>query len=315
MTQLNQPDTGDPPGAVDSLDDIDSVDESQPDADSGITDSTDDTEEEDQGEEEPDESEAPAAQAAAQPKTVGQGDYVIGAGDCLYSVAFEHGFLWKTLWDLPQNADLKQQRKDPALLLEGDQIFIPPIKPKKQSAGSDAQYRYRLKGVPAKLRLKVVEEVPKHSSPPPPAADPSSDTLHVTAEDPVVETQFETKPRANAQYQLIVGAATFTGSTDGDGILEHDIPPNAREGKLIIEAGTPQQMVVPLNLGQLGPLGEISGIKQRLANLGFDCGDTSPQVDDTFAAALAAYQETAGLDVNGKLDDATRSAIESSHGA
>ena len=31
-------------------------------------------------------------------------DYVAKAGDCLTSIAFEHGFDWKTLWNHPNNA-------------------------------------------------------------------------------------------------------------------------------------------------------------------------------------------------------------------
>src|SRR5580698_7288211 len=44
------------------------------------------------------------------PSPVGQGNYVVQPGDCMDSIAFGTGFLWTTLWDLPDNADLKSQR-------------------------------------------------------------------------------------------------------------------------------------------------------------------------------------------------------------
>lgn len=172
-----------------------------------------------------------------------------------------------------------------------------------------------MKGVPAKLRLRLLDHVAKDAPVPPPPPAPGGEELHVQVHDPVLDPQFEFKPRANAPYRLIIDAVSFEGTTDAQGILERAIAPNAREGTLIVDPGTPRQLLIQLRLGQLGPLTEISGVKQRLANLGFDCGDDSPQAHDAFAAAVAAFQESAGLPISGELDDSTRSAIQDAHGA
>ena len=45
------------------------------------------------------------------------------------------GFLWDTLWNLPDNTDLRDARQDPGLLLVGDRIMIPERRIKTVPAG------------------------------------------------------------------------------------------------------------------------------------------------------------------------------------
>src|SRR5260370_22392801 len=86
---------------------------------------------------------------------IGTGDHVVQEGECLLSIAYQHGFLWETIWNLPANAQLRGTRKDPGQLLVGDRIMIPERETKEVSADTDKWHRFVKRGVPAKLRLVV----------------------------------------------------------------------------------------------------------------------------------------------------------------
>ena len=88
----------------------------------------------------------------------GQGNYFVKQGDCIYSIAKAHGFLWETLWDLPENAELKQMRKDPAVLYPGDRVFIPDLRKKEEPGETEKRHRFRLKGTPSKLVLRFLDD-------------------------------------------------------------------------------------------------------------------------------------------------------------
>jgi N-acetylmuramoyl-L-alanine amidase len=51
--------------------------------------------------------------------------YTAGQGDSTTRIAFRNGFFWKTVWEHPENSELKSKRKDPNILLPGDTVFIP----------------------------------------------------------------------------------------------------------------------------------------------------------------------------------------------
>jgi N-acetylmuramoyl-L-alanine amidase len=65
----------------------------------------------------------------------------------------------------------------------------------------------------------------------------------------------------------------------------------------------------------LDPIDVISGVKQRLRNLCFDCGDHSDEETPDLQAALSAFQAKHALSVTGTIDDATRAAILEAHGS
>ena len=84
---------------------------------------------------------------------------------------------------------------------------------------------------------------------------------------------------------------------------------------MILEPGTPQETRVPLRLGTLDPLDDLVGVKQRLANLGFECGDRSREATAALDGVVRHFQSTYDLPVTGEVDDATRAKLRDVHGA
>lgn len=246
----------------------------------------------------------------------GSGDYVVRTGDCIASIACDHGHVWETLWNEPANAELKSARTDPNVLLDGDRLTIPALRPRSEARATGQRHRFLRKGVPAKLRLRLLEE----RSPPPPQQPPEPVPIYrnrdVITEDPIVEVQpFEDRGAANAPYVLSIDGHPLSGQTDGEGFLEVRVPPNAKSGTVTFYPGTPKEQVIALQLGGLEPITEAIGIKQRLANLSFDCGDRGNEATVGLASAIRAFQKKYQLDITGEADAPTRQHLLELHGS
>jgi putative peptidoglycan binding protein len=238
-------------------------------------------------------------------------DYKVGDGECIGSIAHEHGLDWQVVWDHPKNAGLKKKRGNPNVVKTGDVVHLPDPEPKSRDISTGTEHRFTVKRKTAKLKLRLVKEpLPTGKSEAPP---PRTDYKEAVSEDPEPGPPPEDKPQANIAYKVEIGALTIEGQTDSDGILECDIPPDARAGRVILEPGTPNETVLPLNLGHLDPIEEVSGVKQRLANLTFPCGDGDDETPE-LAAALRAFQEKFSLEITGALDQKTRDAIAKAYG-
>lgn len=206
-------------------------------------------------------------------------NYSVQQGDCINSIALQFGFFPDTIWNHAQNAALKSQRKDPNVLFPGDVVFIPDKTVKEQDAGTDQTHTYTLKGVPAKLKLKVLNNG---------------------------------KPRANEKYILNIDGNLSQGTTGGDGSIEEAIPPDAKQGKLTLPDTGDEY---PLDLGHLDPVDEVSGIQGRLRNLGFYNGDVSGNLDDATQRALSGFQKSKNLNQTGQPDQATKDALKAAFGS
>jgi hypothetical protein len=208
-------------------------------------------------------------------------DYIAEDGDCIGSVAFEHGFFWETLWDHPKNASLKELRKNPNVLMVGDTVHIPDLRSKEEDGATEQKHQFRLKGVPAKFHLRLMQN---------------------------------DKPRADVEYSLEVEGKTFSGKTDGNGEITQTIPPDARKGRLRVKSGNKWEEYM-LRLGQLDPADKITGAQARIRNLGFDVGDEDGENGPLTEAGLRWFQKRAGLKVTGHLDRKTSDALEKEHDA
>lgn len=281
----------------------------------------------------PQSSNGQSTEATEGQRSVGQGNYVVKQGECIDSIAFENGFFWETIWNHAENSALKQKRKDPNILLAGDEVFIPDKEEKKESCATEQRHRFRRKGVPAMIRIRLLEEPLPDEGP----ADAGTDEEEtpVMGEEEVDEDvptpskpsepsgpsetsepsqQQREEPLANEPYEIIIDGKSYTGRTDEEGALSVPIPPNASRGQLWV-GEEPGRRLYELDLGHVDPVSEMTGVQQRLNNLGFDCGAVDGRCGPRTRRALERFQQRHGLSETGEPDDQTRQRLTREHGS
>ncbi len=212
----------------------------------------------------------------------------VAQGECFASIAHRYGYPdAATLFDHPDNADLKELRKTPYVLRAGDQIVIPEREEKWQEGCATGRlHTFRAKVPKVMVRWHLHE---------PQGGAPLADTKYLLR---------------------IAGVADIEGTTDGDGLVEEEVPPNAQSAELFLFIGgaetEAQALVLRVDIGHLDPIDEMSGVQARLNNVGFRCAVTGALDEDT-RRALAAFQEHEGLDATGDVDDATRDKLRAHH--
>lgn len=205
--------------------------------------------------------------------------YIVKQGDCISSIAFKYGLFPDTIWNDSKNSKLKQDRKDPNVLLPGDEVYIREKEEKEESCESEKKHRFKRKGVPERLRLQFMDE--------------------------------EGKGRANEAYVLDIDGELSDSKTDKDGKVEIWIPPNAKKGKITFrDSGEEYE----LQLGELDPVTEVTGVQARLGNLGFYEGQVDGKMSEELENAIRYFQEKKGLDPTGKLDEPFRQKLENVYG-
>lgn len=211
--------------------------------------------------------------------TVGQGDYVVQQGDCIESIAQDFGFFWETLWNYSENRELKQKRRDPNVLMQGDRVQIPEKRLGEESGATEQRHSFKLKGIPAQLRLKFFKDG---------------------------------KPRNNEPYILWIDGASEEGQTDSDGMVIHPVMPNAIEARLRLGDDSQDYIIL---LGHLDPVESPDGLRTRLRNLGYYSGEESGPVGPETKAALRLFQAEHDLPVNGETNRETLDEVVSAHGS
>jgi hypothetical protein len=206
-------------------------------------------------------------------------EYQVKQGDCISSIAVEHGLFRDTIWNHPNNQDLKGKRKDPNVLMPGDKVHIPDKRLKEVSEPTNQVHKFKVKNTPEKLKLQLLRE---------------------------------NEPRANEEYELEIDDLKFSGTTDSQGRIEQSIPPNAMQGKFVFKkTGETYQ----LSLGHLNPHDEITGAQGRLRHLGFYFGSIDGKMTDELAHAVQVFQISKEIEPSGELDEKTINSLKGSYGS
>ena len=202
--------------------------------------------------------------------------HVVSDGECISSIAFQRGFFWETIWNHPQNGDLKSLRKDPNILFASDVVFVPDKQLKQAIRSTGAHYKFVKKNNHVTLRLRLLDEF---------------------------------KPRGGVNYTLIVGSLTLRGQTDGAGHLRQKIPADATSALLVTDEDG-----YNLKIGSLAPISENIGVQHRLRNLGYLGQDTDGEITVATTDAIKRFQKDKGLNPSGELTDDTRARLQKEHG-
>jgi hypothetical protein len=208
--------------------------------------------------------------------------YNVQQGDCISSIAFVLGFLPDTIWNHPQNADLKAKRKDPNVLFPGDAVFAPEKQLRIEPRSTDALHVFVRKGVPEFLSVRFLREgVPCAGEP-----------YMLTIDD-----RFGSSDKLNA-----------------DGAFTVPTPPGSKSATVTL--GDPNGGdVYRLLLGHLDPVEETSGVQGRLSNLGYLETATVAEDSPEYADAVQQFQMDNALPAGNGLDDNTRQKLKDVHGS
>jgi hypothetical protein len=207
--------------------------------------------------------------------------YIVRQGDYLAKLAFVLGFDADEVWNDPKNADLKTLRPNPNILAPGDILYVPEKKPDDGlpiEKGADNNYSAPVPKVEVVLVFRSDDQ---------PLANEPCEVLGLDGADP---------------------------STDADGKLTLKIPVTIRQVSVHF---TGPDLTYDIRVGDMDPHTEDSGVKKRLANLGFfpQTSRRNPDIDEDemLGAALSLFQKANGLEPTGKIDDATRKALIDGH--
>ena len=229
-------------------------------------------------------------------------NHVCKQNDHIVRIEKKYGIHWKTIWDDPANASLKADR-DPTILFKGgtrafggDVITIPAKVQAPESVPLDQEHTFEIPTDKLFLRLRILKD--------------------------------NYSPLADAPYELDTGRMVdgapkpYTGKTDADGKIEHQLedvnletalltvrvaPEDAEPASGSGDGGTlqgnpPIRGEVPvtwkLQIGALNPILKqapddecVSGVQQRLNNLNLDTGPVDGILGPNTRAAVRAFQK------------------------
>ena len=219
--------------------------------------------------------------------------HVIRQGEHLAQIAARLGVDAETIWSHPDNRTLAELRRSPSILAPGDILFVPD-EPSTPTAAvvqrSTNAFNGRVPSVEVSLKLRTGE-----------------------------------RPIRNQRVRVAL-PTPLELSADADGMVTFEAPIDAEDLTIELVGSTTK---LRARLGHLDPIELESGLRARLANLGYMLPDESPLEkcahgprtrDDEEGRrrlhdALLCFQKDNRLPETGVADDATREALMAAQGA
>jgi Putative peptidoglycan binding domain len=211
-------------------------------------------------------------------------------GEHVARIAEQCGFAdYRSIWNHPDNAELKKTRQNPNVLFPSDVVMIPDRATAEYSRPTDERHTFRKLAKPLALNLKL-------------------------------ERAYD-GPVAGTPCELSTGPAQVSLTTDGDGRIGNEIPKTAESARLVVRetiqgknGAIPAIDELDLRIGWMDPVEERSGQIARLTNLGYYRGSLD-QVDEAeLLSAIEEFQCEHSLTVDGKCGPATQAKLKEVHG-
>jgi N-acetylmuramoyl-L-alanine amidase len=213
------------------------------------------------------------------------GWHKVAQGECLSSLAAAHHLkAWSVIYNHAENARFRQEHPNPNVIYPGDLVYVPDPERVFKAEPTDQRHTFLRKRDKTMLRIVVQD------------ADGT--------------------PYADSDYRLTVGAITYEGKTDGKGMLEQFIDPQAVSAVLTLWwTGVPRRHCTwRLKLGWLDPVHSVSGIQARLNNLGHNSGPVDGVHGRITTAAVKEFQKKHDLTVDGIPGPVTQAKLQEVHG-
>jgi hypothetical protein len=205
--------------------------------------------------------------------------YVVRQGDHLERIAYRFGASPDDIWSAKQNERLKALRGDGHILAPGDLLFVPrrrEAQPSALSVGSSNRFTANVPKTRVEMTLK-------------------------DGDDPVRNEPFR-----------VIEVPSVSGQTDAGGALSFEVPVTLRRVRLHL---TGKRLVLPLVIGWLDPLHEVTGAQMRLLHLGHYHGPVDGRLSDATQSGLRSFQRARGLVPSGVLDTSTLEALREAYGS
>lgn len=212
--------------------------------------------------------------------------YIVRQGEHLIGIAARLGFDADEVWNDAQNEELREERGSGQVLAPGDVLFVP--EPTEEPCGLDPETLNRYEVTMPKVVIRF-------------------------------QLRAERQILADEPYRIDGLRMPLTGTSDGDGMIEEEIPAQVRSVRVTL---TERDHAFDVVIGHLDPVSQRSGVLQRLRNSGWmphlddleqRSGSSVRRRDDEdrdMAAAIRRLQAEHGLEQTGELDDETRRALE-----
>jgi N-acetylmuramoyl-L-alanine amidase len=212
--------------------------------------------------------------------------YKVEQGDRLPTIARKKGFArWQTIWDFDGNVDLKDLRGNAHILFPDDEVSI-PSKLARVAEVSGGKAEYVVQSAVEVLRVRFAGVWSSENEPVTFKATPD------TVDDPI------------------------EGKLLDDCIMTIDLPSNTRRVRVQLFRLAEKEPIASYNLdvGNLDPTEEISGIQGRLRNLGYYDGVITGKMDEKTQNALIQFRLARLGDSKDFVDAKFLQALREAHG-